>query len=76
VGRSIRAGIERGEILTEIRILQQGERLGSIAGQVYGDSRLWWVIAAASDVGWGLQVPPGTRLVVPTDLAQVAELVG
>lgn len=55
--------------------LREGERLDVIAGAEYGDSRLWWVIAGASGIGWNLQVPPGTYLLVPTDLVQVAALV-
>ena len=52
-------------------ILKEGERLDVIAGRTYGNARLWWVIAAASGIGWGLQVPPGTQILIPTDLKQV-----
>lgn len=55
--------------------LKGAERLDTIAGDVYGDGRYWWVIAAASNIGWGLQVPAGTLLTVP-DLAQVLAIVG
>lgn len=64
----IRRGIGTGEVTFSERILKEGERLDMIAGSVYGDGRLWWVIAAASDIGWPLQAPPGTVLRVP-DLA-------
>jgi nucleoid-associated protein YgaU len=50
------------------------ERLDTIAGVAYGDGRYWWVLAAASNIGWGLQVPPGTIIRIP-DLSQVAALV-
>lgn len=53
----------------------QADRLDHIAGQFYGDGRYWWVIAAASDIGWGLQVPEGT-LVSILDLRDVELLVG
>jgi len=72
----IQAGISRGDIRIDVYVLQEGERLDSIAGQRYGDSRLWWIIAAASGIGWGLQVPPGTRLQIPRKLSEVAEVVG
>lgn len=36
------------------------DRLDTLAGNYYGDSRYWWVLAAASGIGWGLQVPAGT----------------
>lgn len=73
---TIKTAVDSGQLTVNIRILQGEERLDVIAGRVYGDSRNWWIIAAASGIGWGLQVPPGTRLVVPTDLTQIADLVG
>ena len=51
--------------------MQEGERLDTIAGKIYGDSNYWWVIAAASGIGWPLQVPPGTLLRIPEDLGAV-----
>jgi len=54
-------------------VLNEGERLDTIAGRVYGNARLWWIIAAASGIGWPLQVPPGTQLLIPTDLKQTAQ---
>jgi hypothetical protein len=41
----------------------------------YGDSRYWWVLAASSDIGWGLQIPPGTVIRIP-DLTQVSNIIG
>jgi nucleoid-associated protein YgaU len=67
----IRDAVKNGEISTSIVVIQDGDRLDAIAGRVYGDGRLWWVIAAASNIGWWLQVPPGTRIVIPNDLSQV-----
>mgnify|MGYP003112696852 CR=1 FL=1 len=52
-------------------ILKQSQRLDHVAGVAYGDSGLWWVIAAASGIGWGLQVPPGTIIKVPNDIDSV-----
>lgn len=56
-------------------VLQEGERLDIIAGREYGDARFWWVISAASGIGWGLQVPAGTSILIPRDLDQVMRLV-
>jgi hypothetical protein len=53
----------------------ENERLDIISGQVYGDGRLWWIIAAASGIGWGLQVPSNTLLYIPK-LNDVAQLIG
>ena len=58
------------------RPLKEGERLDSIAGKVYGNATYWWVIAAASGIGWGCQVPPGTWLRIPVNLSDVMGLMG
>lgn len=69
---NIRRAVQQGRITTREHILKEGERLDIIAGRTYGNSRLWWIIAAASGIGWGLQVPPGTQVLIPTDLKQVS----
>ena len=57
-----------------LKILEK-ERLDVLAGKIYGDGGYWWIIAAASGIGWSLQVPPGTRLKIPTKLEQILSLV-
>ena len=57
--------VSSGLVTAQERVSQEGERLDSIAGEVYGDATLWWLIASASGIGWALQVPPGTRLLIP-----------
>jgi hypothetical protein len=57
-------------------ILKGGERLDVIALKRYENSDYWWIIAAASGIGWNLQVPPGTILAIPRDLNQVFAYVG
>lgn len=74
--RIIHEAVSRGDIKVDIYVMQEGDRLDTLAGRFYGDGRLWWILAAASGIGWGLQVPPGTRLSVPTDIKRIAELVG
>ena len=74
-GSVLRAAVESGAIEFRSTILQEGERLDTIAGREYGDSSLWWVIAGASAIGWSLQVPPGTLIIIPTDLGKVSSLV-
>jgi hypothetical protein len=71
----IRAAIANGDLPTREIYLRASERLDVLAGQVYGDSRYWWVLAAASDIGWGLQIPPDTVIKIP-DLAAVGRLIG
>ena len=71
----IRQAMKAGSLSLQVLVIKEAERLDVIAGRMYGDGRLWWVIAATSNIGWPLQVPPGTRLAIPTDLAQIAALI-
>jgi len=73
--RKLYFGVNRGVIPSRSVTIKEGQRLDHIAGRAYGDSGLWWVIAAASGIGWGLQVPPGTILKIPIDLSKVFSLV-
>jgi hypothetical protein len=66
--------VESGTINYGVHVLEQGERLDYLAGINYGDSSLWWVIAAASGIGYALQVPPGTIIRIPNSLSQVFEV--
>ena len=69
--RAVLAGL----VSSTTYIVKEGERLDQLAGRFYGDGSYWWVIAAASGIGWGLQVPAGTFLTVPTNIGQVEGLV-
>jgi hypothetical protein len=72
---AIRSAIKSGKLQYQEFLIHGAERLDHLAGKYYGDSKYYWVIAAASDIGWSLQVPPGTIIRIP-DLSQVAQLVG
>jgi hypothetical protein len=71
----IRENIKNGNIRYKEYILQEGERLDTIAGQFYMDATLWWIIASASEIGFALQTPPGTQLKIPL-LEDVAKYAG
>lgn len=71
---AIRRAAQNGAIDYIQYVLQEGERIDNIAGRQYGNSRLWWIIAAASGIGWGLQAPPGTLIYIPTNLSQISQL--
>jgi hypothetical protein len=51
------------------------QRLDTLSGLYYGDSQYWWIIAAASGIGWGLQVPPGTLIRIPLSVSSAQNLV-
>tara|TARA_B000000557_G_C20400554_1_gene286202 strand:+ start:222 stop:461 length:240 start_codon:yes stop_codon:yes gene_type:complete len=71
---NIRAAVQDGSLQITLYTTKEGERLDQIAGKFYGDGRYWWVIASASNIGWWLQVPTGTRLVVPLDLNIIEDM--
>jgi hypothetical protein len=62
---TIRSAISSGRISYREIVMQEDQRLDILAGIEYGDSTLWWVIAAASNIGWGLQVPADTLIRIP-----------
>ena len=75
VSVKIRSAINAGGIEYTPYELKEGQRLDHIAGEAYGDAGLWWVIAAASGIGWGVQIPPGTLLKIPNNLGIIYSLV-
>lgn len=73
---AIRANIENGNIrIVNEYTLKESQRLDAIAGALWGDGRLWWILAASSNVGWSPQVPPGTFIRIP-DIQDVLSYVG
>jgi hypothetical protein len=64
-----------GTLPINVRVLREGERLDHIAFELWGDSQKWWIIAACSGVGWWLQCPAGTELLLPASLEQAENLV-
>lgn len=63
--------VQAGRVAYKIHVLKEGERLDTLAGKEYGNGTLWWVIAAASGIGFAPQVPPGTRIYIPTNLQEI-----
>lgn len=64
-----------GSLKCKIITMNSTQRLDTLAGKYYGNSQYWWVIAAASGIGWGLQVPPGTLIRIPENLISAQNLV-
>lgn len=72
----LRRGIKNGSIpIVRSIIATGGDRLDSLAGSIYDDAKYWWVLAASSGIGWGLQIPPGT-IVNVIRLSDIESLMG
>ena len=70
----IRLAISSNSVPYRESILTESQRLDVLAGIEYGNSSYWWIIAAASNIGWGLQVPPGKSIKIP-DLKKILEVI-
>lgn len=70
----LRSAFESGQISTRVIIIGEALRLDHVAFQFLDDPSMWWAVAALSGIGWGMQLPAGTRLVVPTDKSQIEAL--
>jgi hypothetical protein len=72
----LRTALKNGTITPSKQFLvTENDRLDTLAGAVYGDASMWWVLAAASGIGWGMQVPPGTVISV-LRLEDVKKVIG
>jgi len=73
---ALRKAVSLGLVpIRETITLTGNQRLDHLAAIHYGDSRFWWVLAAASEIGWGLQLPPGTIINIP-DFDAVVSFIG
>lgn len=70
----IREAISSGILSYREIYMNEGERLDNISFKEYGDSNYWWIIAAASNIGWPLQVTGGTIIKIP-DLNEALGLI-
>ena len=74
VGAAIRSQVVTNNLAVDTLVLEEGQRLDQIAAERYGDGQYWWVLAAASGIGWGLQVPPGTIIKIPNSLEEILSI--
>ena len=49
----------------QIRRVESGQYLDTIADDIYGDPGRWRLIAEANDIDDPLDLPPGRRVVIP-----------
>ena len=72
----LRLALQAGYFTVTEITLKENTRLDHLAAQRLGDPRFWWVIAALSEIGWGMQLPPGTRILIPNDMTKILGLIG
>jgi len=72
--RAIHLAIAQNRLDYDTYVMKSSDRLDNLAAIHYGANDLWWVIAAASGIGWALQVPATTFIRIPTSLNQVIAL--
>lgn len=65
---------KNGQIETTTILYNEGDRLDYISQRYYGNGLDWWIIAAASGIGWWLQINPGTEIIIPLDIKLVKSL--
>lgn len=52
---------------------ESGQRLDRLAFRFYDDAKLWWVIAAANNLGRGdWVVPAGIQIRIPQNISQIS----
>ena len=66
--------VQNNEIEVEVVVSEKGKRLDHYAFEYYNDADNWWIIAAASGIGWWLQIPEGIVLTIPTNLSEIEAL--
>ena len=73
---ALRRARDFGLVSTKEIILKESQRLDHLAHEHLGNSRFWWILAALSDIGWGLQLPPGTVVRIPVDMKVIQTIIG
>ena len=56
-------------------ITKDNKRLDHYSNEYYGSGDNWWLIAAASGIGWWLQVPNGIVLKIPQSESEVLDFI-
>ena len=72
----LRRARDLGLIALQPLKLKESQRLDHLAAKHLGNPMLWWVLAALSDIGWGMQLPPGTVIQIPLDMSVINAIVG
>lgn len=67
----LRNAYKSGQITARVIVLGSGTRIDHLSYQYLGDPSYWWAIAALSNIGWALQLPAETRLIIPTNIDEI-----
>jgi hypothetical protein len=67
---------DRRRIKTIPHIWAYGDRLYKLAGQYYGDTRYWWVIAWWNSYPTEADISTGAKLRIPLNLEEALDALG
>ena len=73
--KRIRRANELGFLETSDIILTEDSRLDHLAAKHLGSADLWWVLAALSNIGWGMQIAAGTIIKIPGNISKIQAMV-
>ena len=74
INSKIYRAVQNGEIPYKTYVTTSGDRLDHIAYKEYDDAHYWWIIAAASGIGWWMQMTEGTVLNIPTNISDIEDI--
>ena len=68
--------VEFGLLSCDVKLLEEGERIDTIAGSYYGDSTYWWVIALYNKKPTEADFKIGEIVYIPLPLEEILEHFG
>lgn len=60
-------------LVTVEHVVVSGERVDQIAARYYGESEYYWIVCLANEIMFPLDISPGDKLRIPTDLKAVLD---
>lgn len=74
INSKIYKAVQNDEIPYKTYTTVAGDRLDHIAYKEYNDPHNWWIIAAASGIGWWMQITEGIVLNIPTNIEDIEDI--
>ncbi len=65
---------KNGILEHDMLVYTKNDRLDKLSQKYYNNGLDWWIIAAASGLGWWMQINEGTQIIIPTNINQLRSL--